>query len=41
LGLLTGDIGSDALITKDHEAAMTFAGFIILYDPPKAELLTL
>ncbi len=35
LGVAYRDVGSDPLITKDHEAAMTFAGFIVLFDPPK------
>ncbi|MCZ7369368.1 MAG: HAD-IC family P-type ATPase [Candidatus Methanoperedens sp.] len=35
LGVAYRDIGSDSLITKDHEAAMTFLGFIVLFDPPK------
>jgi len=36
LGVAYRDVGSDPLITKDHEAAMTFSGFIVLFDPPKA-----
>jgi Mg2+-importing ATPase len=36
LGVACRDVGSDPLITKDHEAAMTFSGFIVLFDPPKA-----
>ena len=35
LGVAYRDVGSDPLITKDHEAAMTFSGFIVLFDPPK------
>ncbi|MCZ7396297.1 MAG: magnesium-translocating P-type ATPase [Candidatus Methanoperedens sp.] len=35
LGVAYRDIGSDSIITKDHEAAMTFLGFIVLFDPPK------
>jgi Mg2+-importing ATPase len=36
LGVAYLDVGSDPLITKDHEAAMTFSGFLVLFDPPKA-----
>ena len=36
LGVAYRDVGSDSLITKDHEAAMIFSGFIVLFDPPKA-----
>jgi Mg2+-importing ATPase len=35
LGVACRDVGSDPLITKNHEAAMTFSGFIVLFDPPK------
>ncbi len=35
LGVAYRDVGSDSLITKEHEAAMTFLGFLILFDPPK------
>ncbi len=35
LGIAYRDVGSDSLITKDHEAAMTFLGFLVLFDPPK------
>lgn len=36
LGVAYCDVGADPLITKDHEAAMIFSGFIVLFDPPKA-----
>jgi Mg2+-importing ATPase len=36
LGIAYQDVGSDQLITKDDEAAMTFSGFLVLFDPPKA-----
>jgi Mg2+-importing ATPase len=29
------DVGSDLTITKNHEAGMTFLGFLVFYDPPK------
>ncbi len=35
LGVAYRDVGSDSLITKGHEAAMTFLGFLVLFDPPK------
>jgi Mg2+-importing ATPase len=35
LGVAYRDVGSDSLITKDHEAVMTFLGFLVLFDPPK------
>jgi len=35
LGVAYRDVGFDPLITKDHEAGMTFLGFIVLFDPPK------
>ncbi len=36
LGLAYRDTGADATIRKESEAAMTFLGFIVLADPPKA-----
>jgi Mg2+-importing ATPase len=39
LGVAYQDVGSDLLITKDHEAAMTFLGFLVLFDPPKAGIV--
>jgi len=38
LGIACKNIGSDSLITKDTEAAMTFLGFIVLFDPPKPQI---
>jgi Mg2+-importing ATPase len=35
LGVAYRDVGSDPLLTRDHEAHMTFSGFIVLFDPPK------
>jgi Mg2+-importing ATPase len=35
LGVAYRDVGSDSSITKDHEAGMTFLGFLVLFDPPK------
>jgi Mg2+-importing ATPase len=39
LGVSYRDVGSDSQITKDHEAAMTFLGFLVLFDPPKAGIV--
>jgi P-type Mg2+ transporter len=36
LGVAYRDVGATAAITRDHEADMTFLGFVILFDPPKA-----
>jgi len=33
------DVGSDLTITKDHEAGMTFLGFLVFYDPPKSRII--
>ena len=35
IGVACRDIGSASQITKDHEADMTFLGFIVLFDPVK------
>lgn len=36
LGVAYRDVGSEPLITKDHETGMIFSGFLVLFDPPKA-----
>jgi len=36
LGVAYRDVGSDPLINKDHEVAMIFSGFLVLFDPLKA-----
>ncbi|MEI7771014.1 MAG: magnesium-translocating P-type ATPase [Chloroflexales bacterium] len=36
LGLAYRDTGDEATISKESEAAMTFLGFVVLADPPKA-----
>jgi len=36
LGLATRDVTGDPVINKDDEQAMTFAGFLLFDDPPKA-----
>jgi P-type Mg2+ transporter len=35
IGVACRDIGSASQITKDHEADMTFLGFLVLFDPVK------
>jgi Mg2+-importing ATPase len=35
LGVAYRDVGSESRITKEHEAGMTFLGFLVLFDPPK------
>jgi Mg2+-importing ATPase len=39
LGVACRDVGSDSAITKEYEAEMTFLGFLVLFDPPKPEIL--
>ncbi len=39
LGVAYRDIGSASRITKDHEAGMTFLGFLVLYDPLKPDIV--
>ena len=36
IGIASRDIPGKAKITKDDECSMTFLGFLVLYDPPKA-----
>lgn len=35
LGVAYRDVGSDSVIRREYEAGMTFAGFLVLFDPPK------
>ncbi len=39
LGIAVRDVGADTDINKDHETAMTFAGFLVLSDPPKPGII--
>ena len=39
LGIAVRDVGADTDITKDHEAGMTFMGFLVLSDPPKPGII--
>ncbi|HZW85754.1 MAG TPA: magnesium-translocating P-type ATPase, partial [Nitrososphaerales archaeon] len=38
LGVASKELPSGKLITKDDEMAMTFQGFIVLFDPPKPKI---
>jgi len=39
LGIAYKDMGSTALVGKADEAGMTFLGFLVLFDPPKSNIL--
>jgi P-type Mg2+ transporter len=39
LGLAYRDVGPDSLISRDDEADLTFLGFVVLYDPPKPNII--
>jgi Mg2+-importing ATPase len=39
LGVAYKDMGSTALIGKADEAGMTFLGFLVLFDPPKPDIV--
>ena len=39
LGVAYKKMGSESRISKDHEAGMTFVGFLVLFDPPKPHIL--
>ncbi len=39
LGVAYRDVGADSQITRDDEADMTFLGFLVLFDPPKAGIV--
>jgi Mg2+-importing ATPase len=39
LGVAYKNMGSESRISKDHEAGMTFSGFLVLYDPPKPNII--
>jgi len=36
LGIACREVGAETAITKDYESAMTFLGFLVFFDPPKA-----
>jgi Mg2+-importing ATPase len=39
LGVAYKNLGLESRINKNHEAGMTFSGFLVLFDPPKPGLL--
>ena len=39
LGVAYRKIGTESRIGKEHEADMTFSGFLVLFDPPKPNIL--
>jgi Mg2+-importing ATPase len=39
LGVADKKMGCESRISKDYEAGMTFAGFLVLFDPPKLNIL--
>ncbi len=39
LGIACKNMGSESRISKDDEAGMTFSGFLVLFDPPKPEII--
>ena len=39
LGIAYRSVGSESAISMNHETGMTFLGFLVLFDPPKADIL--
>jgi Mg2+-importing ATPase len=39
LGIAYKNMGSESRISKDHETGMTFSGFLVLFDPPKPNII--
>jgi Mg2+-importing ATPase len=39
LGVAYKNMGAESRISKDHEAGMTFSGFLVLFDPPKPNII--
>ena len=39
LGVAYRNMGSESRISKEHEASMTFSGFLVLFDPPKPNII--
>ena len=39
LGIAYKDVGSELTISADQETGMTFLGFLVLFDPPKADIV--
>jgi Mg2+-importing ATPase len=38
LGVAYRELGAESRIGKEHEAGMTFLGFLVLFDPPKPDI---
>ena len=38
LGIAYRNLGPESCISKEHEAGMTFLGFLVLFDPPKPKI---
>jgi Mg2+-importing ATPase len=39
LGIAYRDMGSESTTNMNHETGMTFLGFLVLFDPPKADIV--
>jgi P-type Mg2+ transporter len=39
LGIAYRDLGTESSIDPEHEANMTFLGFLVLFDPPKSDIV--
>jgi P-type Mg2+ transporter len=39
LGVAYRNTGSESRISKEHEGGMTFSGFLVLFDPPKPNII--
>ncbi|MGD1046386.1 MAG: magnesium-translocating P-type ATPase [Bacteroidota bacterium] len=39
MGIAYKNMGSESCISKDHETGMTFSGFLVLFDPPKPNII--
>jgi Mg2+-importing ATPase len=39
LGVAYKNMGTESRVSKDNEAAMTFSGFLVLFDPPKPNII--
>ncbi len=39
LGVAYRNLGTESRISKEHEAGMTFLGFLVLFDPPKPSII--
>ncbi len=39
MGIAYKNVGSELTISTDQETGMTFLGFLVLFDPPKADIV--